>query len=62
VSLPFLMVNANGAPAHLKQNVSRAKLAELAAMGVYVVREAALPPSVAAPAAEAPKKKPWWKF
>jgi Hsp70 protein len=66
INLPFFTVGTTG-PLHLEQRVTRAKLAELDAMGVYVVREAAPPPPpIAQPAADpkSPEKKAkrWWQF
>ena len=64
VNLPFLIANETG-PKHLLVTVTRAKLAELDAMGVYVVKEAAPPPAppiAAHPQEGKAKKKGWWPF
>jgi hypothetical protein len=64
VILPFLTVTPNG-PVHLDVRVTRAKLAELDAMGVYVVQEAAAPapegPTPGGPVHPKPARK-WWPF
>jgi len=73
VNLPFLAVGPAG-PVHLERDVTGATLAELDAMGVYVVKvvaaakpAAAAPEVVAAPppsevVAAPPAKKRWWPF
>jgi len=63
VNLPFLAVGKSG-PVHLDHKVTRATLAELDAMGVYVVREAPAPPPapVTPPEVALPKPKKWWQF
>lgn len=65
VNIPFLMATGEG-PKHLLVSVTRSKLAELDAMGVYVVKEAAPPPPIEETHHDAPpkpeKKKGWWPF
>ena len=62
VNLPFLAVGESG-PVHLSHEVTRATLAELDAMGVYVVKEAMPPPAPATQvAAPTPRPKRWWPF
>jgi hypothetical protein len=63
VNLPFLATSDKG-PVHLSHKVTRATLAGLDALGVYVVKEA--PPLPAAPVATAPapvvNRRRWWPF
>jgi uncharacterized Zn finger protein (UPF0148 family) len=64
VNLPFLTANETG-PKHLDVAVPRSRLAELDAMGVYVVTQAAPPPKEIALAhqeAKPEKKRGWWPF
>jgi uncharacterized Zn finger protein (UPF0148 family) len=63
VNLPFLMTDHGGVPVHLEHHVTRSTLADLDAMGVFVVKEAPPPPRVAAHEGTAtPKAKRWWPF
>jgi hypothetical protein len=65
VNLPFLMANDEG-PKHLEARVPRTQLAELDAMGVYVVKQAA-PPAPTTQQSQPQESKPekkrgWWPF
>ena len=62
INLPFFMATEKG-PLHISHEQTAAKLAELDAVGAYVVKEVAAP--AAAPAAVAPPekaKRSWWPF
>jgi hypothetical protein len=61
LNLPFFAANESG-PLHLVHVQTRARLAELDALGVYEVKEAAAPSAEPAPSAPVKAKRSWWPF